>query len=271
MEPIQPEIYIQPGDPSVTATRWVIIAASVQGTSHIRLLLPCQDTHTYRIINDGILVAAVADGLGSATCSQAGAQLAATEVSACLEQALYQTVPDDEKSWIELVKESFHAARARLEQEARQNQAALQEYGTTLIAAILTSEWLVTGQIGDGAVVAALEDGQLILATLPQNGEYINTTFPLTLPDMESKAEFKAQAIKVKALALMTDGIQYVSIRSADQTPHQPFFEPLFRQLPGVRDVQKASQNLAEFMISPQISSRSDDDKTLVLIGRRSG
>jgi hypothetical protein len=82
---------------------------------------------------------------------------------------------------------------------------------------------------------------------------------------------FKAQAIKVKALALMTDGIQYVSIRSADQTPHQPFFEPLFRQLPGVRDVQKASQNLAEFMISPQISSRSDDDKTLVLIGRRSG
>jgi hypothetical protein len=270
MESIQPEIYIQPGDPSVTATRWVIIAASVQGSSHIQLSLPCQDAYAYKIINDGILVATVADGLGSAACSQAGAQLAVAQASMYLEQALRRAVPDDEEGWKELIIESFRLARARLEQEARQNQAALQEYGTTLIAAILTSEWLVTGQIGDGAVVAALEDGQLILATLPQNGEYINTTFPLTLSDMESKAVFKAQAIKVKALALMTDGMQYVSIRSADQTPHQPFFEPLFRQLPGVRDAQKASQNLAEFMISPQISSRSDDDKTLVLIGRRS-
>jgi hypothetical protein len=89
------------------------------------------------------------------------------------------------------------------------------------------------------------------------------------MPDMENVAQFKACSVRVKALALMTDGMQHVSIRTADNTPHPPFFEPLFRQLPGVKDAHKASLNLAEFMASDSISAHTDDDKTLVLIGQR--
>ena len=63
--------------------------------------------------------------------------------------------------------------------------------------------------------------------------------------------------------------MQHVSIRTADNAPHSPFFEPLFRQLPGVKDMYKASQNLAEFMASDPINAHTDDDKTLVLIGRK--
>jgi hypothetical protein len=86
---------------------------------------------------------------------------------------------------------------------------------------------------------------------------------------MINVAEFKACPVRVKALALMSDGMQPVSIHTADHTPHPPFFEPLFRQLPGVKDLHKASQNLAEFMASDQICAHTDDDKTLVLIGRQ--
>jgi len=265
----QPEITLYPIDPELAASKWVVVGASVQGTSHIKIPLPCQDAHAYKAINDSILVAAVADGLGSAMYAQAGSQLAAACAVSFVEQALAASIPGDEATWVDLARSCFLSACARLEEEAQNNQATLRDYSTTLLLAILTPDWLVAGHIGDGAAVASLEDGSLVVVSLPQNEEYVNVTFPLTMPDMINVAEFKASPIKVKALALMSDGMQHVSIHTADNTPHAPFFEPLFRQLPGVKDMHKASQNLAEFMASDSISSHTDDDKTLVLIGQR--
>ena len=265
----QPEIFIQPVDPDRTASKWVVLSASVQGTRHIQAALPCQDAHAYKVINDSTLVVAVADGLGSAACAQAGAQLAASSAVAYVEQELRKALPGDEASWIQLARDGFLSACDRLQEEAAKNQADLRDYGTTLILAILTDDWLVTGHIGDGVVVASMEDSGLVLVSLPQNGEYVNVTFPLTMPDMINVAEFKASPVRVNALALMSDGMQHVSIRTLDNSPHPPFFDPLFRQLPGVKDMHKASQNLAEFMVSERISAHTDDDKTLVLIGRQ--
>lgn len=271
MESKQPEIIIQPSEPGMPASRWVVIGASVQGTSHMRVGLPCQDAYAFKVINDDILVAAVADGLGTAASSQVGSKLAAASVVTCLEQVLTSLIPGEETSWIKLIQECFISARDNLEEEAQRSQSDLRSYGTTLVLAVLAPGWLVTGQIGDGAVVAAQDDGRMVLASLPQNEEYVNVTYPLTMPDMLQHAEFKASHIRAKALALMTDGMQHVSIRSLDKAPHAPFFEPLFRQLSGVKDMQKASLNLAEFMASSAISSRTDDDKTLVLIGQQNG
>ncbi len=269
MTDAQPEKLIQPIEPDRLASPWVVVAASVQGTRHIQATLPCQDAHAYRAFSDSILIAAVADGLGTALFAQAGARLAVDCAVSSIEQALMQAIPCDESAWNQLIRDCFLAARARLEEEAQASQAALRDYSTTLVLVVITGEWLVTGQIGDGAVVALLDEGELIMASSPQNEEYVNVTFPLTMPDMIDIAQFKACPAKVKALALMTDGMQHVSIRSVDHTPHPPFFEPLFRQLPSVKDTHKASLNLAEFMASPAISAHTDDDKTLVLIGQR--
>jgi hypothetical protein len=263
------EIYIQPVDPLISSSQWVVIGASVQGTGHIKTSLPCQDSHAFKLVGDSIMVAAVADGLGSAERADIGSRLATMNAVSYLEEELSKGIPGDEDSWIELVSRGFTYARSKLEKEARTNQGALREYGTTLILAVLTDDWLVTGHIGDGVIVAMLADDSLVLVTVPQNDEYINVTFPLTMPDMEQTAQFTASPIQVKALALMSDGIQHVAIRTIDNAPHGPFFDPLFRQLPGVRDMHKASQNLAEFMASDQICSHTDDDKTLILIGRR--
>ena len=277
----QPEIILSPLDPHLAFSKWVVVGASVQGTRHIQMSLPCQDSHAYKVVNRTTIVAAIADGLGSAVSSQVGSQLAAAGAVAYVDQELSKAVPLDEASWIQLVRDSFISARNRIEEDAQKNQAALRDYSTTLILAILTDDWLVTGHIGDGAVVASLEDADtdhpsadkdhpcLVLISLPQNDEYVNVTYPLTMPDMANFAQFKARRAKVKALALLSDGLQHVSIRTADNAPHEPFFEPLFRQLPGVKDMRKASQNLAEFLASERISSHTDDDKTLILIGRQ--
>lgn len=263
----QPEIYIQPVDPGLAVSQWVVLGASVQGARHVQNGLPCQDAHAYRAIDASTLVAAVADGLGSAAYAQAGAELAVRGAVAYIEQELRKAIPGDEAGWTQLVRDGFLAACDRLEEQAQKDQADLRDYATTLIVAILTDDWLVIGHIGDGVAVAWLEDGDLAIVSSPQNDEYVNVTFPLTMPDMLNVAEFKARPGRVKALAILSDGMQLASIRTLDQTPHAPFFEPLFRQLPGVKDMHKASKNLAEFMASERISAHSDDDKTLVLIG----
>jgi hypothetical protein len=265
----QPEILLHPVDPDLGATKWIVLGASVQGTSHLKIDLPCQDAHAYRVLSDSVIIAAVADGLGSAIYSGVGSQLAVSSAIDYLAQELRKAVPEEESAWTQLVRDGFLAAASRLEAEAQKDQAALRDYSTTLIVAVLTSDWLATGQIGDGAVVASLQDGGLVLISLPQNEEYVNVTYPLTMPDMANIAEFKACEAKVNALALMSDGMQHVSIRTLDHTPHQPFFEPLFRQLPGVKEQHKASRNLAEFMASERVCAHTDDDKTLVLIGRQ--
>jgi hypothetical protein len=271
MTPEKPQIYIQPADPSIPASAWVVIGAAVQGSSHIATAQPCQDAFAYQVIKEDIIAVVVADGLGSAANAQRGAKLAVASAMTYLEQQLAQAAPADAGSWLVLVRDCFIAARSTLAAEAQQTQADLREYGTTFNLAILTPDWLATGHIGDGATVALMEDNSLVVVSLPKNEEYVNVTFPLTMPEMEQHAEFKACALKVKALAMFSDGMQHVSIHSLDNTAHTPFFLPLFQQLPGIKEMDKASNNLGEFMASEAICARTHDDKTLVLIGRRSG
>ena len=49
---------------------WRIVGASVQGTSHQKDDIPCQDAHGYRVLLSGAIVVAVADGAGTASRSR---------------------------------------------------------------------------------------------------------------------------------------------------------------------------------------------------------
>ena len=57
---------------------WRVVRASVQGASHAKTGQPCQDSSSVGVgAPDGILVAAIADGAGSAELSAAGSRIAA--------------------------------------------------------------------------------------------------------------------------------------------------------------------------------------------------
>jgi serine/threonine protein phosphatase PrpC len=59
---------------------WHVVGAAVRGVSHERTDLPCQDAVDWRVLDDGTLLIAVADGAGSARFSDAGARLAVDAV-----------------------------------------------------------------------------------------------------------------------------------------------------------------------------------------------
>ena len=231
--------------------------------------LPCQDAHGVNVIKDDFFIVAVADGLGSAPRSDIGAKLAVNAAVSGVVAAIEENPPEDEEDWVEIVRKGFRAARSKLEEQTLTNNLMLRDYSTTLILSILTNDWLATGHIGDGANVALMENGNISTVSPPQRGEFVNQTFPITLPNALEIAYYSAMQIEVNALAIFSDGLQNLSIRNVENKPHYPFFAPLFKQLSDINDSVAASKSLAEFLASDRVCSKTDDDKTLILIGKK--
>ncbi len=250
---------------SLSAGHWIALGASAQGAHHLQEGLPCQDAFGFRLVGDATLILAVADGLGSAPRSATGASLAVATTLDWIEAQLTLTIPTQPAGWETLVLEAFMEARAGLEQEAALESLAISELATTLLIAAVTPDLLVTGQVGDGAIVAMEQDGPLLTISPPQNGEYINETFSITSPHPEDYAQIVITPLKVDGLALFSDGMQRLALHLQDLSPHPPFFLPLFQQLAGIQNGTEASITLANFLSSERVNALTSDDKTLVL------
>jgi hypothetical protein len=246
---------------------WQVVGASTLGTSHIRADVPCQDAHGYRISSD-LVIAAVADGLGSAARSDEGAKLAVETALDALSKALATTRPDNPEDWTRVLQDAFLQARECLQEAAEKSAAPLRDYGTTLIAVAIAEDWLAVGHIGDGAVVAALDDGTVETVSTPQRGEYANEVAPLTAADALELVRFSVRKGSLRALALLTDGLQNLCINAATARPYEPFFAPFFDAIGQEIDTVEVSHQLACFLGTESVCRKTDDDKTLVVVGK---
>jgi hypothetical protein len=240
----------------------------VQGTSHQRNGVPCQDAHGCRVLPGGVVIVAVADGAGSAGRSDAGSQRVVGQAIDSLETALSRGAPYSELGWESLLTEAFRQARRAIESLARKEGDSLRAFDTTLTCAVASARELVVGQIGDCLVVARGEDGRLFTATQPQRGEYANETFFLTGDDALERLDVHVRPATGE-LAVMSDGLVRLAINVAESTPHVPFFQPLLSFAARAEDEAAAGEQLAGFLASDRVCARTDDDKTLVLAVQR--
>ncbi len=147
-------------------TNWQVIAASVMGTSHEKRSQPCQDAHQWRLLPNGVLAAAVADGAGSATLAEVGAKIAveAAVETICQQQKM---LPQTDDEWYVFLTATLQVARAAVEAEAAVREVASRDLACTLIAVVATPELIAVAQIGDGAAVAGDSAGNAIALTIP--------------------------------------------------------------------------------------------------------
>lgn len=248
--------------------KWQVIGSSVRGTSHVRAELPCQDAHEYRFLFNECLIVAVADGLGSATHSEDGAKIAIKASLDSLEQSLSPESISDPKKWNDVLKNAFSWAVQKLKETSTGTGIALREYGTTLMVAVIQNDWLAVGHIGDGAVVALLSSGEMKTISTPQRGEYANEVMPLTAQGALEFVNFTIRHNEIDAVALLTDGLQNLCIQNQTGDPHAQFFAPFFDAIINVLDVEETSIKLTEFLSSERVCSKTDDDKTLVILGK---
>jgi hypothetical protein len=252
--------------------RWKVLAASVAGTSHKKLGIPCQDNYAVRILKNGALVVAVADGAGSAKRAEEGSSAAVVSAVEFLSVVLEAGSPSSAEECLRTLADCAYFTRSRIEAKAGEEdslgrtKSRLSDFSTTLLAAFATGEFVAALQIGDGGIVLRETPGGLSLACKPEQGEYINETSFITSPGFAGHCQFSATpAQSIDALSLFSDGLQMLALDYSNLSPHSPFFQPLFSY---VKDPLSTEDELCEFLESERICERSDDDKTLILAVR---
>jgi hypothetical protein len=256
----------------LAARGWRTLAASVVGTSHASTGLPCADACAARVLRSSgggaLLVAVAADGAGTSERAVEGARLTCEVV--LRQAALWASRhPDLSTFGREQFLPWLTKVRRRIARAARAQARQSRDFSCTLLVALVGEARGVFFQIGDGAIVYRGADGGYVPALWPQNGEYANCTWFVTDEDAAARVE-SAEAEGVHEVALLTDGLQGLSLRFDTREAHGPFFEPMFARLRGESEGEPAGllEELRAFLGSAPVNQRTDDDKTLVLATR---
>jgi hypothetical protein len=248
---------------------WKYLNESVEGTSHRHSQSLCQDssfvTPYKRVDGDEVLILACADGAGSATASEIGSALAC-KVAADAAISFLDTgtelsaITDDVvRGWLRSVHDALNAEANRIGETPR-------ELASTLLLAIVGRSIAAFAQVGDGAIV--IDDGTVLQHVFwPQNGEYQNTTFFITDANYEQNALVAVEPVKVREIALLSDGLQMLALNYSAKAVHAPFFAPMFAAL-REKERDDLIVPMRQFLDSAAVNARTDDDKTLILATR---
>lgn len=261
------------------ASYWKVAHSSVTGASHLQADESCQDYTCFltmpRLAPDTI-IAAAADGLGSAVHSSLGSRIAAQAACAHSSHLLWQqrghhANPDTLES---VLNHALLNARTSLEKASRIKGIPLPQLATTLTLLVHTSQTLAAIQIGDGAAVVSTGDEEYHALLKPDRGEYANETAALTQRRslQQAKLAIARPHHPVTAIALTTDGLLHVTMDSATSQPHTPFYQKMsqkmsawLRQHPGPHH---PNTHLAHILASSFITDRTKDDVSLFLAVR---
>ena len=257
---------------------WRTAHASVVGTSHAVSGAPCQDAGGCQVLvaDDGreILLTAVADGAGSASRSEEGAQLA---VRSFLSHFGSMLIDDPELSTIDAAGLTawISGLRAEIAGLAAAEARTSSDYACTFLAAIVAPTRAAFMQIGDGAIVVT-RDGSPNLSWVfwPQHGEFANSTSFVTQDDFETVLEIIFIDAAISEVAIFSDGIERLVLDLSARVVHSPALRPIFEWLSRTDpSVQAPGPHvaLAAFLGSERVNRRTDDDKTLVMATRAVG
>lgn len=241
---------------------WQVVAASVQGASHERMGLPCQDAVYWKLQKPSLLLAAVADGAGSSAKSDIAAQKAAQTAVDWLADNLASFLPMNDAAWQTIAHRAAEEVIQTICTIAEENATPLQEYATTLIVAVVDPTWIGVCQIGDGAVVIRQDCEKVIGLSRPSVGEYLNETTFVTSESALETAQKVFWAGQATHIAVFSDGLDLLALKLPDYSPYDKFFDPLFKF---VDSAEASEAHLSEFLRSSRVRERTDDDLTLLL------
>lgn len=249
---------------------WRVVGASVAGAGHEKAGRGCQDVHNWRRLHDGTVVAAIADGAGSAALGQAGAEAAVgAAIDSLAGNAPVLRNACDNGLWRNLFADSLSAARAAVKGEAIRRKVFVGELAATLILIVVRPDCVGSAQIGDGAVTVETLDGRVIPLTRPPIDDSVNATTFVTSDHAIGGAQFGVWRQGAAHLAAFTDGLQMLALKLPEGEPFEPFFKPLFHFADENAELPNDRSCLEEFLRSPRITARTDDDLTLFIATSR--
>ena len=282
--------------PTSQSDGWEILADSVRGPTHERTGSPNQDCHKSESANSTIV--AVSDGHGSARCfrSDRGSKFAvetAIEVvegfflgewgSHSLQEKKHQVqirLPNRiVESWREKVARDLEetplnakeletlATHKSEKQKSNPEDIPYIVYGATLLTVVITSEFVVYLQLGDGDILTVLESGEVCRPLPIDERLFGNET--TSLSSEKSVSDFRvvieSSAGVLPSLILMaTDGYSNSFKDDASFFKAGRDFRDLLEPIDGSAEVER---HLKEWL--NESAKMSGDDVTLCLLHRK--
>lgn len=262
---------------------------TLQGASHKRSTppVPCQDYHAMHWMEDeGIFLAAIADGVGSCKLSHWGAYTAVNAALESTREALSQLsggkiLPldaknvDFRKQIKEVMVSAFRAAQEAVERLADEAEPPQMVFSmqSTLTLAIYDGQCLYHGHAGDDGIVAQLPDGTVERATRRMKDEEASSVFPLQSGE---RAWSFGLVPEVAGFVMATDGVldafvqnhpDYYGINYCNGICYA-FMEDAMKRLAQQSSgaAEAAMEQYMSFMQSEEYTQQVTDDLTLVAV-----
>ena len=182
---------------------WKNIQIAIQGRSHKISNTPCQDK-TFALNNLERCVVSLADGAGSATHSEIGAQCVTKKICDVLSKNFdkYFSAETSDK----VAEELLSTLLEELEKVSVNSNCNLKDLASTLLAVAVKENDFIALHIGDG-VIGMLDGENLTVLSKPDNGEFSNeTTFVTSIDAISHLRLYKGDIDEVSAFVLMSDG-----------------------------------------------------------------
>lgn len=254
------------------AWRWA--GARSVGTSHVRSGLPCQDYAVCMEFETGagnVFVGAVSDGAGTASHAEAGARMVCSGFLRAAAAHFKNGLTVDEIT-DDVALEWMDEIRERISAFSRTRDLRPRDCAATLVGMLAGPRSSVLLHVGDGAaVVREVDSADWFAPSWPFHGEYASTTIFVTddpMPDVS----LVHLPVTLEGVALFSDGIERLVLDHAHRTAHGPFFDRMISPIKagetGGHD-RHLSRALRNYLDSPTICDRTDDDKSLILAARR--
>ncbi len=256
--------------------RWRIATATAPGSSHLRDALPNQDAVACRLVEVGIgeiIVAAVADGAGSAPRSDEGSRTAVDAAVATIVDGINRqpAAAFGERLAESLARDAVKQARISVERYGLRHGVPVRELASTLIVAFASDDLVTAAQVGDGAVIAFnIGSGEARTLCDAHTGEYANeTTFITSRSQPDSIADVgHASAHDYDALALITDGLQNLALKMPEREAFLGFWNPMLNDLVHTDEPEAVPERLHAFISGERVQSRTTDDVTIAIAAR---
>lgn len=242
---------------------------SLIGSSHIKKGSICQDASKAQKLINGWVVAAVADGVGSAKHSDIASKIAVdTVIQICNDRISKHTKMDELKS---IILDAYKAAEKSIEDYVENQKDTITEYDTTLSMVVFDGQKIVYGHSGDGGIVGLTNDGKYIKITSPQKAEDNVCVIPLRAG--ENSWVIDECNEKLASVLLATDGVYDTFFPYLLKGQQVEIYVPLVRYfmdnnclMANENNISEIENRIKEYLQSDAYGSVTDDKTVMVVI-----
>jgi len=233
------------------------------GTSHLEQGKGCEDV-IKTITTEDMAVIVLADGAGSFSKAFEGATIATEKCSKWLLNKFEWAYSAKES---EIITRLVQTIRKEIKNKATKEGLEMEEYSSTLLFAAIKDSRYIVGHIGDGVIGVITTDGDDVVLSEPERGEFANNTFFTTSSQINKHFRLHRGTINnITSFFLMSDGAADCLYNQKGNT-FAPAINKFAISLAKASDAEVALVNDALINVMEQhFSSRTNDDCGFIML-----